>query len=252
MLESLKNRTILVTGASSGIGRTTAILLSHYCNNIVITARREKELNDTLQMMEKGNHQMIITDLRQSSEIDHLAKHIPPIDGWAHCTGKVLPVPVKYIQQKHYEDVFQTNYLSAVYLLSYLLKYNKLNTKASIVFISSISTLHTYFGGALYTSSKAALESYARTVALELAPKQIRVNVLQPALVKTVIYENTINAAVDQEEIKKYEKQYPLGIGDPQDVANMIVFLLSDASKWMTGTFIKMDGGLTLGFNKSD
>jgi NAD(P)-dependent dehydrogenase (short-subunit alcohol dehydrogenase family) len=80
------------------------------------------------------------------------------------------------------------------------------------------------FGGALYTSSKAALESYARTVALELAPKKIRVNVLQPALVRTNIYEDTVNAAMNEEEMKKYEKQYPLGIGDPQDVANMIVF----------------------------
>jgi len=252
MLESLKHKTILVTGASSGIGKTTAILLSQYCDNIIITARREKELNDTLLMMKKGNHQVIVADLKQTSEIEHLAKTIPSIDGWAHCTGKVLPVPVKFIQQKHYEDIFQTNYLSAVYLLSHLLKYNKLNTNSSIVFISSISTLHSYFGGALYTSSKAALESYARTVALELAPKKIRVNVLQPALVRTNIYEDTVNAAMNEEEIKKYEKLYPLGIGEPQDVANMIVFLLSNASKWMTGTFIKMDGGLTLGFNKSD
>lgn len=250
MLESLQHKTILVTGASSGIGRSTAILLSHYCPQIILTARRENELQKTLTQMKQGQHRILTADLTQKEDILHLAESISPIDGWAHCTGKVLPVPAKFIQQKHYEDIFATNYLSAVYLAAELLKKQKLKPAASIVFISSISTLHGYFGGALYTSSKAALEAYARNLALELAPKKIRVNVLQPALVKTAIYESTVNAATSEEEMKKYEKTYPLGIGEPQDVSNMLCFLLSDASKWITGTFIKMDGGLTLGFSE--
>lgn len=249
MLESLQHKTILITGASSGIGRSTAILLSHYCPQIILTARRENELRHTLAQMKQGQHRILTADLTKKENIIYLAESIPPIDGWAHCTGKVLPVPTKFIQQKHYDEVFATNYLSAVYLAAELLKKQKLKPSASIVFISSVSTLHSYFGGALYVSSKAALEAYARTLALELAPKKIRVNVLQPALVRTAIYENTINAATS-EEMKKYEKTYPLGIGEPQDVANMLCFLLSDASKWMTGTFIKMDGGLTLGFSE--
>ncbi len=248
MLESLKNKKILITGASSGIGRTTAILLSQYCSHIYITARREEELRKTLNFMQQGEHQIIPADLKKNDDITRFVQTIPPIDGWAHCTGKVLPVPIKYIQQKQIDDVFSTNYLSAVSLTSELLKQQKLNTHSSIVFISSISTLHSYFGGALYVSSKAALEAYARTLALELAPKKNRINVLQPALVKTDIYWDTINAAMSSEEMKKYEQQYPLGVGESEDVANMIIFLLSDASKWLTGTFIKMDGGLTLGF----
>ncbi len=250
MFESLQNKKILITGASSGIGRETAIVLSKYCNNIIITARRQKELEETLSLMNKGQHIFYITDLTDINATKQLISKIPNIDGWAHCTGKVLPVPVKFIQEKHYQDIFSVNYLSAVRLSSELLLQNKLNKNASIVYISSISTDYSYFGGGLYISSKSALEGFAKTMALELASKKIRINVLQPALVKTDIYTNTVNAAVNEEEMKKYEKKYPLGIGEPVDIANMIVFLLSDASKWITGTFIKMDGGLTLGFNE--
>lgn len=250
MLESLQNKKILITGASSGIGRESSIVLSKYCNNIIITARRKKELEETLSLMNKGNHQVYTADLTDTNAIHQLVSQIPTIDGWAHCTGKVLPVPVKFIQEKHYQDIFAVNYFSATRLSTELLKQNKLNKKSSIVFISSISTTHSYFGGSLYIASKSALEGFAKTLALELAPKKIRVNVLQPALVKTKIYEETVNAATSEEEIKKYEQQYPFGIGEPIDIANIIAFLLSDASKWITGTFIKMDGGLTLGFNQ--
>ncbi len=248
MLESLRQKKILITGASSGIGRNTAVLLSNYCSHLYLSARREVELQNTLSLMKKAHHQIITADLTQKSAIEKLIQTIENIDGWVHCTGKVLPVPIKFIQQKHYDDVFATNYLSALYTTSALLKHQKINPSSSIVFISSLSTLHTYFGGALYISSKSALEAFAKTLALELAPKKIRVNVLQPALVKTEIYESTVNAAVNEEEMKKHERQYPLGIGEPADIANMTAFLLSDAAKWLTGTFIKMDGGLTLGF----
>ena len=125
----------------------------------------------------------------------------------------------------------------------------KLKENSSIVFISSVSVLHSYFGGAPYISSKAALEAYARTLALELAPKKIRVNVLQPALVKTAIYQSTADAAMNPEELALHEKKYPLGLGQPEDVAKASVFFLSDASQWITGAALKMDGGLTLGFS---
>lgn len=247
---SLQNKTILVTGASAGIGRTSAILFSELGAHIIITARRENELQHTLSLMKHGNHLCTPCNVTNPEEIKNLVNQIPSIDGWMHCTGKVLPVPIKFIQKKHIDDVFSTNYLSAVYLTTELLKQNKINPSASIVFISSISTLHPYFGGAPYISSKHALEGFAQTLALELIPKKIRINVLQPALVKTDIYQSTINAAVSPEEMKKYEAQYPLGIGEPSDIANISAFLLSDASRWITNTFIKMDGGLTLGLNK--
>lgn len=248
---SLKDKTILVTGASSGIGRASAILFSQLDAKVILTARRENELKNTLSLMKKNEHLLIPCDATKDEEIKQLVSSLPPIDGWLHCTGKVFPMPIKFIQQKHLDDVFAVNYLSAVKLTTHLLQHNKIKSQGSIVFISSISTLHPYFGGALYVSSKAALEAFAKNLALELLNKKIRVNVLQPALVKTEIYYKTVEAAVSQEEMKKYESQYPLGIGEPEDVAHISAFLLSEASKWITGTFIKMDGGLSLGLNKS-
>lgn len=247
---NLAGKNILVTGASSGIGRAAAILFSELNANVIITARRQKELETTLSLMKKNQHLLIPCDATNTDEVKELITQISPIDGWVHCTGKVFPVPVKFIQKKHIDDVFAVNYLSALNLTTELLKQNKLKTFSSIVFISSISTIHPYFGGSLYVSSKAALEAYAKNLALELAPRKIRVNVLQPALVKTDIYKKTVEAAVSSAEMHKYENQYPFGIGEPIDIANISAFLLSDAAKWITGSFIKMDGGLSLGLNK--
>lgn len=244
----MHNKTFLVTGASTGIGRSTAILLSRYGAKVIVSARNEKNLNETLSLMEGAGHKMVLADLTSDEGIAALSDQVQTIDGWAHCTGKVLPVPVKFIKGKHLEEIFSVNFNSAVKLSSVLLSAKKLNTSSSIVFISSVSTLHSYFGGGLYISSKAALEGFARTLALEVAPKKIRVNILQPALVRTAIYESTVEASLDKEEMNKHEARYPLGIGEPEDVANAIAFFLSDESKWITGTSLKMDGGLTLGF----
>jgi NAD(P)-dependent dehydrogenase (short-subunit alcohol dehydrogenase family) len=160
-----------------------------------------------------------------------------------------LPIPTKFIKENQLIDVFSVNYFSAVNLIVEIFNHKKFNNNGSIVFISSVSTHHAYFGGAPYISSKSALEGYAKTLALELLPKKIRVNVLQPALVKTSIYEDTINAAVNQDDMDKHLRKYPLGVGEPDDVAKACAFFISDESKWITGSFLKMDGGLTLGFN---
>lgn len=248
MNNSLQNKTILVTGASSGIGKETAIQLSKRGASVIISARNNEKLNMTLSAMQGNSHKTISADLTLADDIQKLSKLIPLLDGWVHCTGKVLPVPVKFIKEKHIEDVFSVNFNSAVKLSAAILEQKKLKNGASIVFISSVSTLHSYFGGGLYIASKAALEGFAKTLALELLPKKIRVNVLQPALVRTDIYTSTVEAAINDEEMKKHESRYPLGIGEPEDIANAISFFISDESKWITGTCLKMDGGLTLGF----
>ncbi len=249
-LISLANKKILVTGASSGIGQATAILLSNLGADVIITARNNEKLNETFNKLKSNpNHLRITADLTLADDIKKMVSEIPFLDGFVHCCGKVLPVPVKFIKQEQLQDVFAVNYFSAVNVVSELLKQKKINNSSSIVFISSVSTLHAYFGGAPYISSKAALEGYAKTLALELASKKIRVNVLQPALVKTAIFDSTIDAAVNNEEMQKLVSGYPLGIGETEDVANACAYFVSDASKWITGTFFKMDGGLTLGFN---
>jgi NAD(P)-dependent dehydrogenase (short-subunit alcohol dehydrogenase family) len=247
---SLVNKKILITGASSGIGKATAILFSYLGAEVIITARNKETLNETfLQLNPNPNHQQIIGDLTLIEEIKKIVNEITAIDGFVHCCGKVLPVPVKFIKQQQLQDVFSVNYFSAVNMISELLKQTKFNQQSSIVFLSSVSTLHAYFGGGPYISSKAALEGYAKTLALELVPKKIRVNVLQPALVNTPIFESTIDAAVNNEDMMKLISKYPLGVGEPKDVANACAYFISDASKWITGSFLKMDGGLTLGFN---
>lgn len=246
---SLKDKNILITGASSGIGKATSILFSELGANVIITARNEEKLDETFKaLIPSTNHLNINADLTQVDDIKSLVKLLPTIDGIVHCCGKVMPVPVKFIKESQLQDVFSVNYFSAVNLISELLMQKKVNNNSSIAFISSVSTLHAYFGGAPYISSKAALEGYAKTLALELAPKKIRVNVLQPALVRTAIFDSTINAAIDTEKMNELVNSYPLGIGEPIDVANALAFFMSDASKWVTGSSLKMDGGLTLGF----
>ncbi len=247
---SLESKKILITGASSGIGKATAILFSKLGAQLVITGRNEQNLLSTFsQLNTNQHHKSVIADLTIKDDVEKLVSQINDIDGIVHCCGKVFPVPVKYIKSNQLQDVFEVNYFSAVNLISKLLQKNKINNKSSIVFISSVSTLYSYYGGAPYVSSKSALEAYAKTLALELVVKKIRVNVLQPALVDTPIFETTIDASVNEEEMKKLISKYPLGIGTVDDISNACAYFSSDISKWITGSFLKMDGGLTLGVN---
>ena len=243
---SLKDKKILITGASSGIGRSTAILLSSLGAELLLTGRNMDALQETGRNC-SGKFHLFSADLAIDKDVQSLVKLAEDLSGWVHCAGKVLPVPVKFIQEKHLKEIFDVNFSSAVKLSAVLLQQKKLKDAASIVFISSVSVMHSYFGGGPYVASKAALEGYARTLALELSSRKIRVNVLRPALVKTQIYEQTKKATQNEQEFMAYEKKYPLGIGNPEDIANACAFFLSDASQWITGSFLKMDGGLTTG-----
>lgn len=241
---SLLNKTILITGASSGIGKATALLCHKFGANIILTARRESELKNICNQL-KNNSSYVVADLTSDEDIGKLVTVIPNLDGVVHCAGIVKPVPIKFIKKKHLGEMFDINFSSAVLLSSSLLSQKKINSNSSVVFVSSVSVNHPYTGGALYVSSKAAIEAFNKAFALEVAPKKIRSNVVAPALVKTEIW-NHITESFTEDDIQKIENQYPLGLGEPEDVANTILFLLSDASKWITGTTITMDGGLLL------
>jgi NAD(P)-dependent dehydrogenase (short-subunit alcohol dehydrogenase family) len=240
----LKNKRILITGASSGIGRAVAILCDELGAETIITGRNKDELSGTHSLL-KNKSEQITADLSKEDSINDLLSRISSIDGFVHCAGIINPLPVKFIKKKHVDDIFMINFTSAVLLSSGLLSLKKINPQASVVLISSVSAHHPYTGGSLYTSSKAALEAFTRGFALEASAKKIRVNIVSPALVRTKILEQS-EQMYSKEEIVEIESHYPLGIGKPIDVANSIAFLLSSASGWITGTTLNLDGGLLL------
>ena len=245
---NLKGKHILITGASSGIGRETAILSAKLGAQITAVARRESHLAELIQELNtqnNENHQYIACDLSNEAEILEAINKMGDFDCIVHSAGMVYPHPAKYIRKKHLDKVMAVNFYAPAILNAALLGKQKINANGSIVFLSSISTKHPFTGGALYVSSKAALESYSRTLALELAHKKIRCNVVSPALVKTAIFEQTIETYTE-EQVNEYERAYPFGFGEAIDVANTILFLLSNESRWITGQEIIMDGGLTL------
>jgi NAD(P)-dependent dehydrogenase (short-subunit alcohol dehydrogenase family) len=245
---SLKGKNILITGASSGIGAATAVLCDSLGATVILTGRNGTTLAETAKKLQK-QAMIHIADLTKQNDITELVKQCDGIDGLVNCAGIVKPLPVKYIREKNIKEMFDANFSSAVLLCSELSSAKKFNDAASVVFISSISSNHPYIGGAMYSASKAALEAFCRAFAIEHAGKKIRANVVSPALVKTKIFTET-ELATSEEEMKAYEAQYPLGFGEPEDVANAIAFLLSSASKWITGTTINMDGGLLLSSKK--
>lgn len=239
----LSNKHILISGASGGIGQACAILLSKTGASLTITGRNPEKLAIT-QGACAGKVVSVNADLTNPEEIENLVSSIDAIDGFVHTAGMVKPMPIKFIKPNHIQEVFNTNLNSSILLSTSLLKKKKVNIGSSFVFLSSISSQHPYLGGALYVSSKAGLEAFVKTLALEQS-NLLRANIISPGLVRTNILEET-KQATGSEEMEKYEKKYPLGFGDPEDIANACAFFLSDRSKWITGTNLIMDGGLLI------
>ncbi len=241
---SLQGKTILVTGASSGIGQDTAIECSRMGASVVITGRNEERLHETLSQMEGVGHSAIITDLDKQSEIDKLVEVCPTLDGLVNNAGRGLSKPVNFLKLNDFLDVYQTNLFGAALLTKGLLKKKKISKGASIVFTSSISSYITAAGLSVYASSKAAISGYMRTCALELGNKGIRCNAVLPGMVETKL----INSGTYTDEDKQKDlNYYPLGrYGRPSDIAMGIIYLLSDASSWVTGIELVIDGGRML------
>lgn len=242
---SLEGKTILVTGASSGIGKSIAIECSRMGANVIITARNETRLQDTLSKMEKGNHQIFIANLEVEDEIDSLINSIPVLHGIVHSAGIAMPVPFNFISREKIKNIFDINYCSPILLSQKALKAKKIIKGGSIVFVSSISgVICSYVGGTLYSSTKGAINGAIKGMAIELASKKIRVNSVVPGMINTNILEN---GEIAQEQLEADKKNYPLGrYGEPEDVAHAVIYLLSDASQWVTGSNLLIDGGYTL------
>lgn len=241
---SLDGKTILVTGASSGIGRATAIECSKMGAKVVITARNEERLKETLDSLEGEGHQMVCFDLSETGKLDEFVAQLPSLQGFVSNAGTNKMSPVNFIKESDLNEVFQVNTFSPIMLLRLLIKKKKLEKGASIVFTSSLSGIGAVgTGNGVYAASKGAVSMFIKVAALELAAKQIRVNAVCPGMVQTqMIQEGAVS-----EELEKGLADYPLGrYGEPNDIAFAIIYLLSGASSWVTGTNMVIDGGLTI------
>lgn len=244
---SLEGKTVLVTGASSGIGQSTAIECSKMGASVIVSGRNEERLSITLEKLEGTGHSMIVANLDDETAIEKIVETASQLNGCVCNAGIGLGTkPAVFYKKKELEQIFTTNTISSVLLLKGLIKRKKLLNHSSVVFTSSIEgNAITTIGNGMYGMSKAALTAYAKTMALELAPKGIRCNVVTPGMVKTPLTAPT--RELTQEQLDANAAKYPLGrYGNPQDIAWGIIYLLSDAACWITGTVLKIDGGITL------
>lgn len=241
---TLEGKRILVTGASSGIGRQTAIECSKEGASLIITGRNENRLTDTFNSLDSNveGHKMVIADLLKEEDIERLVQETGKIDGAVLCSGKSLTLPVQFASREKMDDIFNTNFFSPVELLRFLYKKKNLQKESSVVIIASIGGVKAFMpGNAVYGASKAALNSIMRFCAIEFAPKKIRVNCVCPGMVETpLIHRGTIT----EEQLEKDKQRYPLKrYGKPEDIAYACIYLLSDASSWVTGQDLYVDGG---------
>lgn len=238
---TLEGKTVLVTGASSGIGRGIAVTCSKMGATVVLGGRNVKRLNETLSQMEGNNHLLATADLSDTVQIEEMAGRLPKLDGIVHCAGIGQRVLCKLLQERDIDDVMNTNFKAPIMLQTEILKQKKINKAASVVFIASIASESPSVGNAIYSASKGAVISYANCLAIELAPRRIRVNCISPAMVWTDLI---LKGGVTEEELKEDEQKYPLKrYGTPEDIANLAVYMLSDASSWMTGSNVRITGG---------
>ena len=242
---ALEGKTILITGASSGIGRATAIECSKLGARCVITGRNAERLQETFEMLEGSNHVQIITDLTNVKSMEQLVAEVPQLDGLVNNAGIGYNKPMAFIKQSDLDAMFDTNTFAPVMLTKLIAKKKKLTKGASIVFTSSIAAMREKMGNAVYSMTKAAIASFAKTCALELGDKGIRVNSVHPGMVETKLIHD---GAVSEDDLQyDMNNNYPLKrYGRPEEIAWTIVYLLSDATAWVTGSQFVIDGGFHL------
>lgn len=240
---SLSGKMIIVTGASSGIGKACAIECAKMGAHLVIVGRDRDRLSQTLNDLHGNGHQEVIADITTEEGLRSITDAVEKVDGLILNAGINPKALVKFVNGRLLDDVFSVNVFSPILTVQKLIKTKKLNKGGSIVLISSIASFYASVSNSVYSASKGAVNSFMRVLALELAPQKIRVNAIQPGMVKTKMME----AYPIQEELDVWEKTYPLGrFGEPEDIANACIYLLSDASNWVTGSVLTVDGGVTL------
>ncbi|MCL2327848.1 MAG: SDR family oxidoreductase [Bacteroidetes bacterium] len=242
---SLLGKQILVTGASSGIGRAIATECSKMGAKVIITARNEERLQETLSQMYGDGHSLILADLAVERDRISLVEQAPKLDGLVNCAGIVRTLLFPFVDAASLEEVMNVNFTAPTLFSAQLVKNKKLVKNASIVFISSISGNACVWGGnSMYSASKGAINGVMKNMALDLAAKGIRVNSVNPGMIETHIFDGGV---IDEEQLVEDKKRYPLKrYGKPEEVAYATIYLLSDASSWVTGSSLVIDGGYTL------
>lgn len=243
----LKGKNIMVTGASSGIGKGIAILLSKLGANIIMVARNEEKLKETYDELEPGNHSYYLMDLNNLDEIENMIKNVcsngEKLNGLVHSAGISMTIPLQYLKLSDVENIMSVNFYSFLEMVKHFSKRKYNDNGGSIVAISSISSRVGARGLTAYCASKGALESAIRSMALELAPKNIRINAIAPSIIATQIYDGLKDIVNNNDFEADLNKRQIMGVGNPEDVANAAAFLLSDASRFITGTSMVVDGG---------
>jgi NAD(P)-dependent dehydrogenase (short-subunit alcohol dehydrogenase family) len=240
---SLEGRTILVTGASSGLGRQIALSCAEMGARLVISGRDQTRLDATLGELAGNGHRRIAAELTDPAQLQRLAEEAQTLNGVVHCAGISRLAPIRMASSNHLSEVWKINYEAPILLTQRLIGKNQVAPEGSILFLSSIAAFIGVAGVGVYSGSKAALIATMRCLAMEVVRRKIRVNCLAPALVETPLLEATEKMVAD---IEVTRSSYPLGFGKPEDVANAAIFFLSSASRWITGTTLVMDGGLTI------
>jgi NAD(P)-dependent dehydrogenase (short-subunit alcohol dehydrogenase family) len=248
---SLEGKQIVITGASSGIGRAAAIACSTAGATLLLLARNSERLQVTYNALSPGRHQSVSVDLTKNDKLEEIITQFTEangkIDGIVHSAGIEMTVPLQMVKKEHFENLFSINVIAGFELSRIVAKKKFLNTEkgASFVFISSIRALNGQEGSIVYSASKGALISGIRAMALELAPKKIRVNSISPSIVKTEMID-ALFETIPEETMHKMSDAHPLGFGTPDDVAFACIYLLSDAGRWMTGSNLVIDGGYSV------
>ena len=244
---SLVGKTILVTGASSGIGQETAIVCSKYGARVIVTARNQERLQETfdrLKTIDEG-HMQLLADMTSHEDLEQLIASLPSLDGAVLCAGNSTTLPLQFGSRQKFDEMFDVNFFAPVELLRLMYKKKVLQMGASVVMIASIGGTHSFMpGNGVYGASKAALNSVMKYAAREYASRKIRVNSICPGMVDTpLIHRGTIT----EEQLAEDAKKYPLGrYGRTEDIANGAIYLLSDASSWLTGHDLVIDGGFSI------
>lgn len=242
---SLEGKNILVTGASSGIGQETAVQCSKLGAKVIVTARNEERLKETLSKMEGDGHKIVIAELTHQADIEKLVDAIDNLNGVVLCAGKGMTSPFPFSTKEKFDTVFEVNFFAPVELLRLLVKKRKLDKASSVVFVSSVGGNYSFnVGNGVYGASKAALNSIMKFCAKELSPRKIRVNSVNPGMVNTKLIQGGV---ISEEQHQLDMEKYPLRrYGEPEEIAYGIIYLLSDASSWVTGHSLVIDGGLTI------